>query len=52
MKKIIGTFFFIAGFYCVGDAQNVGSDYTTAIGVKFYPGAITFKTFIKPDAAL
>ncbi len=33
--------------------SNVGShEYKTALGVKFYPGAITFKHFIKPDAAL
>ena len=52
MKKIIGTFLFIVGFYCVGNAQNVGSDYTTAVGLTVYPAGVTFKTFIKPDAAL
>ncbi|MEJ7626990.1 MAG: hypothetical protein WKF35_09015 [Ferruginibacter sp.] len=31
--------------------QN-SSDYKTAIGVKFYPGAITLKHFIKENAAL
>jgi len=30
----------------------MGSDYTTAIGIKFYPVGITFKTFIKDNAAL
>ena len=28
------------------------SGYSTAIGGKFYPGAVTFKQFIKDDAAL
>jgi len=33
--------------------KNVTSqDYTTALGVKFYPGAVTIKHFIKPNAAL
>ena len=29
-----------------------GSSYTTALGVKFYPGAVTLKHFIKSDVAL
>ena len=29
-----------------------GSSYTTALGVKFYPGAVTLKHFIKTDVAL
>jgi hypothetical protein len=33
--------------------KNVTSQsYTTAFGVKFYPGAVTLKHFIKPNAAL
>jgi len=33
-------------------AQAEGSNYTTAIGVKFYPGAITLKHFTRDDRAL
>ena len=33
-------------------AQSKGSSYQTALGIKFYPGGITFKHFIKPDAAI
>lgn len=33
-------------------AQSKGSSYKTALGVKFYPGAITLKHFVKSDAAL
>ncbi|HSN60280.1 MAG TPA: hypothetical protein VLR49_05075 [Ferruginibacter sp.] len=33
--------------------SNVSSQsYTTALGVKFYPGAISLKHFVKPNAAL
>jgi hypothetical protein len=33
-------------------AQAEGSSYTTAVGVKFYPGAITLKHFTRSDRAL
>ncbi len=33
-------------------AQTKGSSYKTALGVKFYPGAITVKHFIQPNRAL
>lgn len=33
-------------------AQNNSSSYKTAVGVKFYPGAITFKHFVSDKAAL
>ncbi|HRP32422.1 MAG TPA: hypothetical protein PKV73_11040 [Agriterribacter sp.] len=33
-------------------AQPKGNSYKTALGVKFYPGAVTVKHFIKKDAAL
>ncbi len=33
-------------------AQNNSSSYKTAVGVKFYPGAITIKHFVKETAAL
>lgn len=34
------------------NAQNNSSSYKTAVGVKFYPGAITVKHFVKENAAL
>lgn len=33
-------------------AQSTGSDYTTAVGAKFYPGGLTVKHFIQEDRAL
>lgn len=33
-------------------AQNLGSDYKTALGFKFYPGAVSIKHFVKDNAAL
>lgn len=33
-------------------AQSMGSDYRTAVGVKFWPGALTIKHFIQDDRAL
>ena len=33
-------------------AQAKGSSYKTAVGVKFYPGAVSLKHFVKPNAAL
>ncbi len=32
------------------DAQK--SDYKSALGLKFYPGGITYKTFIKHNVAI
>lgn len=33
-------------------AQSMGSSYRTALGVKFWPGAISFKHFIQQDRAI
>jgi hypothetical protein len=33
-------------------AQSMGSDYETAIGVKFWPGALSIKHFTQPNIAL
>lgn len=54
MKKII---FVAAVFIITGatqtSAQNKGSNYQTALGVKFYPGGgITLKHFVNNNAAL
>ncbi|MCE3282005.1 MAG: hypothetical protein K0Q66_742 [Chitinophagaceae bacterium] len=52
MKKILclAVFSFIIGNAAF--SQNTGSSYTTALGAKFYPGAITIKHFTKPNRAL
>jgi hypothetical protein len=51
MKKIllIAT---VTLFCKLSFAQVNGPDYTTAIGLKFYPGAITVKHFVKENAAI
>ncbi len=53
MKKIVVLLGLLAVFTVTRtQAQALGSDYRTAIGVKFWPGALTVKHFIKDDAAL
>lgn len=54
MKKIIMLAVVAVLFACnQTNAQSKGTDYQTALGIKFYPGAgITLKHFIKNDAAL
>ena len=39
-------------FVFASNAQNNSSSYKTAVGVKFYPGALTVKHFVKETAAL
>ena len=51
MKKLILLLTILsAAFY--SQAQNLGSDYKTALGVKVYPGAVTLKHFIAPNTAV
>ncbi len=54
MKKIILSLLLIIGGYFIANAQNMnmGSTYKTAIGVKFYPGAFSIKSFIQGNNAL
>ena len=55
MKKFLIALGIIlsAGVVTVSAQSNVTSqDYKTALGVKFYPGAVSLKHFIKPNAAL
>lgn len=53
MKKLlIITLVFVSFSLQQAAAQSKGSSYKTALGVKFYPGAITLKHFVKSDAAL
>lgn len=52
MKKLLLIVTVMAASYGVTNAQSTGSDYTTALGLKFYPTGITLKSFIKPNRAL
>ncbi len=53
MKKItVLAFVLIAFAQQPIMAQAMGSSYKTALGVKFYPGAVSLKHFIKPNVAL
>lgn len=54
MKKVFTLTIIVSFlFTSAASAQSNGSSYTTALGVKFYPGAgITLKHFIKKNAAL
>lgn len=52
LKKL--SFVLIVMFLFVSQSfsQSMGTEYRTAIGAKFWPGAITIKHFIKDDVAL
>lgn len=54
MKFLASSIIILFLFSSSAKAQdNIGShDYKTALGVKFYPGAVSLKHFIKPKAAL
>jgi hypothetical protein len=53
MRKAL-ILFVVLAFITIGttSAQSMGSDYQTAVGVKFWPGAISVKHFIQDNAAL
>jgi hypothetical protein len=53
MKKIVVLSGLLALLFVTRtQAQSMGSDYRTAVGVKFWPGALTIKHFIQSDRAL
>jgi hypothetical protein len=53
MKRIIALVVLLALLTVNrAQAQSMGSSYRTAIGVKFWPGALTVKHFIRDDRAL
>lgn len=55
MKKQFIVFALIGFFALVttaAQAQALGSNYKTAAGVKFYPGALSVKHFTSKDVAL
>lgn len=51
MKRILFAAAFILMSY-LASAQANGSSYRSALGVKFYPGGITFKHFTESNKAL
>jgi hypothetical protein len=53
MRKAL-ILFSVLALFTIGksSAQSMGSDYQTAVGVKFWPGAITVKHFIGDNRAL
>jgi len=53
MRKVLIASVVLA-LFTIGksSAQSMGSDYQTAVGVKFWPGAITVKHFIGDNRAL
>lgn len=53
MKLIFAMVIFMIVAGNASAQKNVTSqDYTTALGVKFYPGAVTIKHFVNPKAAI
>lgn len=53
MKHLMVVAFVVLGaFGQQAAAQATGSDYRTALGFKFSPGAVTIKHFVKDDAAI
>jgi hypothetical protein len=52
MKKQILLVCFVLGMLSIHAQQNNGSNYTTALGVKIYPGAVSVKHFFKDNQAI
>ncbi len=53
MKKLFVLGFLLVGAFAVNaQTQNNGSSYTTALGLKMYPGALSLKHFIASDRAI
>ena len=55
MKKVIFVIGLVIGLAVTGTetrAQSMGSSYRTALGVKFWPGGITLKHFVRENRAL
>jgi hypothetical protein len=53
MKKLLLFGFLLIGAFVVkAQQQNNGTSYTTAVGLKMYPGAVSVKHFIAKDRAV
>ena len=51
MKKRMLLAGFCAVLFLAGKAQSTGTEYETAVGVKFYPGALSVKHFNNSNTA-
>jgi hypothetical protein len=52
MKKYLILILFASTCTIAASAQSMGSSYTTAIGVKIYPGALSVKHFTSTNKAI
>lgn len=52
MKKLIILTLLSVAIAKHSSAQSMGHDYTTAIGVKIYPGALSVKHFVRNNRAI
>jgi len=52
MKKIILLFIIASTTLTTLQAQQTSKDYVTAVGVKFFPGALTVKHFLNDNNAI
>jgi hypothetical protein len=53
MKKLfLFGLVLMAAFTVNAQQQNNGTSYTTAVGLKMYPGALSLKHFIAPKRAV
>jgi hypothetical protein len=52
LTKLLACILAIAIHTHAANAQSMGRNYTTALGVKFYPGAVSIKCFVKDNNAI
>ncbi len=52
MKKLLLSALLTSSLFLSTHAQNNGSDYKTAVGIKFYPGAVSVKSFVGNNRAI
>lgn len=52
MKRVLIAILVLGIMATKANGQAMGNDYRTALGVKFYPGAITLKHFVRSNRAL
>ncbi|MBY0480477.1 MAG: hypothetical protein K2Q21_03905 [Chitinophagaceae bacterium] len=52
MKRVFLFFCLLTGVFAASAQQNNGSSYTTALGLKMYPGALSVKHFFAPGKAV
>ncbi len=52
MKRLFLFFCLLISVFAGSAQQNNGSSYSTALGLKMYPGALSLKHFFEPDKAI